>query len=150
MPSNKLRPCLWVALCWPNSLLPFLRSWQLLTLLVRILLKQHPSTTISCFNNSSPCFSLSLFCCLSFSVSALLYLLSNSGSPEGVHRCPTEPVQSQSFSLSAHHGKASDDRRRASGRPVVSEPGETEEPQCHMICVCGSSCVLFVCHVGDW
>lgn len=90
-------------------------------------------------------FSLSLPCSLSFSVFALLSLLSGPGNPEGVPWCPAELVPSQSFSLPAYYGEASDDGRRAPGRPVVPEPGEdTEEPQRQVICVYGSLCALFV------
>lgn len=89
-------------------------------------------------NNYSPWFSLSLCYSCSCSVFALLSLLSGPGSPEGVPWCPAEPVQSQSFSLSAHHGEASDDSRRAPGRPVLPEPGETEEPQRQVISAYGS------------
>lgn len=81
----------------------------------------------------SLCPPLSRSCPLSGSIFALLSLLSGSGSPKVVLWCPAEPVQSHSFSLPAHHEEASEDSRRASSRPVVPEPGETEEPQRHLI-----------------
>lgn len=81
--------------------------------------------------------SLSLSCSYSFSLLALLSLISGSGGPEGVPRCLTKPVQSQNLSLPAHHGVASEDHRRAPGRPLLLEPGEAEEPQRQASCVCG-------------